>query len=72
MERNSQRQQQDFQDTAHRNYLADLRKRAKRCLNCNVPMIGTSVTSRQKYCSPECSKDYKAKIQRSNRDALNS
>ena len=44
------------------NYMAKLRAKAKRCLNCKVPMIGTSSTDRQKYCSPECRKEaYKQK-----------
>jgi len=44
------------------NHLAELRAKAKRCLGCNVPMIGISSTDRQKYCSPECSKDVKARL----------
>ena len=31
-----------------------LRGVAKRCRVCNVPMIGTTSTDRQKFCSPEC------------------
>ena len=37
--------------------MAHLRAIAKRCLTCQVPMIGTTFTSRQKYCSPECRKE---------------
>ena len=38
-------------------HIAHLRRVAKRCLTCEVPMIGTNTRSRQKYCSPECLKE---------------
>ena len=38
-----------------------LRKVAKRCLVCNVSMIGTTSTDRQKFCSPECRNQAKKK-----------
>ena len=56
------------------NHIAELRAKAKRCLGCNIPMIGTSSTDRQKYCSPECRKaDDKQKrtIKRMDRGVLN-
>ena len=43
---------------SHLNYL---RKIAKRCHVCNVPMIGTTSTDRQKFCSPECRNESKTK-----------
>jgi len=38
-------------------HMAHLRAVAKRCLACDVLMIGTSLADRQKYCSPECRKE---------------
>ena len=38
-------------------HMEHLRSVAKRCLTCEVLMIGTNTSSRQKYCSPECRKE---------------
>ena len=35
-----------------------LKAQAKPCQHCNVLMIGTSKSDRQKYCSPECRTAY--------------
>lgn len=37
--------------------IAHLREKAKKCLTCKVPMIGTTAGDRQKYCSIECRKE---------------
>ena len=37
-------------------HMRHLREIAKRCQVCKVPMIGTTSTDRQKFCSPECRK----------------
>jgi len=47
--------------------IAQLREKAKKCLTCKVPMIGTVQGDKQKYCSPECRKEaYKGAKKRGN------
>ena len=42
-------------------HIKHLREIAKRCQVCKVPMIGTTSTDRQKFCSPECRKQGRTK-----------